>query len=191
MLSSLDTFIYDPEVLKHYIYRRIVTVTKHLDKKGCVALAWSGESMEQASSDAQMDAGRRHRDSVDDASRFIAHLNLNNPNPRSKRSLNLKLARKIPASNRSKKKLNSLHETLAPWSKVIRIPPNMPITKEPEKPTPLRFCAQRRLLPYNTNTVQKIVNMWKTSRINVWETKKIRRRFGNNISVVSSLNLNT
>ena len=144
--------------------------------------------MEQARSDAQMDAGRRHRDSVDDASRFIAHLNLNNPNPRSKRLLNLKLARKIPASKRSKKKLNSLHETLA-WPKVIRIPPNMPVTKEPEKPTPLRFCAQRRLLPYNTNTVQKIVNMWKTSRIR--ETKKIRRRFGNNISVVSSLKLNT
>ena len=67
---------------------------------------------------AHVDAGRRYNgDHNKSISRFIVHPKLNNPNPRTEQSLDLKLARKV--TKRSKRDLHGLWETLAPGSTVV------------------------------------------------------------------------
>ena len=82
---------------------------------------------------AQVDAGRRyngeHNKSV---SRFNMHPKLNNPIPRSEKSLDLKLAQKV--TKRSKRDLRGLWETLAPGSTVVRTSDTTTAIKEPAVP---------------------------------------------------------
>ena len=101
------------------------------------------------------------------------HPKLNNPIQRTERSLELKLARKV--SKRSKKDLQGLWETLLPGSTVVRTSPTTTVIKEPgvpevkvrnsniakfgtqaERTTELWQYAQRRPLPYNKTTEEKI-----------------------------------
>ena len=60
------------------------------------------------------------------------HPKLNNPIPRSERSLEVKLARKV--SKRSKSDLRGLWETLTPGSTVVRTSPTTTVIKEPGVP---------------------------------------------------------
>ena len=73
-----------------------VPVEDYLDDNGWVSGDRSGLLIEEAMHKAQVDAGRRyngeHNKSV---SRFIMQPKLNNPIPRSEKSLDLKLARKV------------------------------------------------------------------------------------------------
>ena len=123
---------------------------------------------------AQVDAGRSYNgDKSKSISRFIMHPKLNNPIPRSERSLEVKLARKV--SKRSKRDLRGLWETLAPGSTVVRTSPTTTVIKEPgvpearlrnndianfrtraERNTDLWQYAQRRPLPYDKTTEEKI-----------------------------------
>ena len=73
-----------------------VPMEDYLDINGWVTGGRSDILIEEAMQKAQVDAGRRyngeHNKSV---SRFIMHPKLNNPIPRSEKSLELKLARKV------------------------------------------------------------------------------------------------
>ena len=62
-------------------------------------------------------------------SRFILHPKLSYPIPRSDKSLELKLARKVP--KRSKRDLRGLRDTLAPGSTDVRISDTTTVIKEP------------------------------------------------------------
>ena len=106
------------------------------------------------------------------------HLKLNNPIPRSERSLEVKLARK--SSKRSQRDLHGLWETLAPGSTVVRTSPTTTVIKETgvpvvqvrdndiakfgtraERNTDLWQYAQRRPLPYDRTTEEEIAQYTK------------------------------
>ena len=140
--------------------------------------------IEEAMQKAQVDAGRSYNaDENKSISQFNMNPKLNNPIPRSERSLEVKLARKI--SKRSKRDLRGLWETLVPGSTVVRTSPTTTVTKEPgdpevrvrnndiakfgtcaERNTDLWQYAQRRPLPYDKTTVQKIAQHTKDLKKN-------------------------
>ena len=85
---------------------------------------------EEAVTKAQVDAGRRHnREQNKAVSRFMFHPKLSNSIPRIERSVELKLARTV--SERSKRDLRVLWDTLAPWSTVVSTSPTKTVIKEP------------------------------------------------------------
>ena len=143
------------------------------DDNGWVSGDRSDILIEEAIKKAQVDAGRRfngeHNKSV---SRFIIHPKLNNPIPRSEKSLDLKLARKV--TKRSERDLRGLWETLAPGSTVERTSDTTTVIKEPgvpevrvrnsdipkfgtraERHTDIWQYAQRRPLPYEKKRQRK------------------------------------
>ena len=105
----------------------------YLDENGWVTGDQSDLIIEEAMQKAQVDAGRRYNgDTNKSVSRFIMHPKLNNPIPRSEKSLEIKLARKV--SKRSKRHLRGLWETLAPGSTVVRTSDTTTVFKEPGVP---------------------------------------------------------
>ena len=138
-----------------------------------------------------MDAGRRyngeHNKSV---SRFIMHPKFNNPIPRSEKSLDLKLARKV--TKRSKRDLRGLRETLAPGSTVVRTSDTTTVFKETGVPevrvrnsdiakfgtragrnSDLWQYGQRRPLPYEKTTEENISQ----------KTKEIKKKYRGEINI--------
>ena len=106
------------------------------------------------------------------------HPELNNPIPRSEKSLNKKLARKV--TTRSKRDLRGLCETLPPGITVVRTSDTTTVIKEPgvpevrvrnsdiakfgtraERNTDLWQYAQRRPLPYEKTTRRKNFSTYK------------------------------
>ena len=86
--------------------------------------------IEEAMTKAQVDAGRRHnREQNQAVSRFMFHPKLFISIPRTERSVELKLARKV--SKRSKRDLRGVWDTLAPGSTVVRTSPTKTVMKEP------------------------------------------------------------
>ena len=82
---------------------------------------------------AQEDAGSRYNgDTNKSVSTFFMHPKLNNPIPRSQKSLEIKLARKV--SKRFKRDLRGLWETLAPGSTVVRTSDTTTVIREPGFP---------------------------------------------------------
>ena len=148
--------------------------------------------IEEAMQKAQVDAGRRcngeHNKSV---SRFIIHPKFNNPMPRSENELDLKLAQKV--TKRSKRDLIGLWETLAPGSTLERTLDTTTVIKEPGVPE-VRVCnsdiakfgaerhtdiwqyAQRRPLPYEKTTEEKIFQHMKDLKKKYRGEIKIRHR---------------
>ena len=161
-------------ILRHYLDADTVPVEDYLDDSGWVTGDRSDILIEEAMTKAQVDSGRRYNgDKNKSVSRFILHPKLTNPTPRRERSLELKLARKV--SKRSKMDLRGLWETLAPGSTVMRALPTTAAIKEPgvpafkvrnidiakfgtraERNTELWQYAQRRPLPYDKTTEEKI-----------------------------------
>ena len=161
-------------ILRHYLDTDTVPVEYYLDENGWVIGDRSDILIEEAMQKAQVDAGRRYNgDTNKSVSRFIMQPKLNNPNPRSEKSLEIKLARKV--SKRSKRDLRGLWETLAPDRTVVRTSDTTTVTKEPgvpevsvmnsdiaqfgtraERNTELWQYAQRRPLPYEKTTEEKI-----------------------------------
>ena len=84
----------------------------YLDENGWVTGDRSDILIEEAMQKAEVDAGRRYNGDTNKlVSRFIMHPKINNPIPRSEKSLEIKLARKT--SKRFKEDLRGLWETLA------------------------------------------------------------------------------
>ena len=79
---------------------------------------------------AQQDA-RRYCDSDNKESRFIIHPKLADPILRKEKSLNIKLAWKLPSKKRAKRHLAGLYEVLQPGSFLKKSSPTTTIINEP------------------------------------------------------------
>ena len=132
---------------------------------------------------AQVDAGRLYNGEHNKlVSRFIMHPKLNNPIQRSEKSLDVKLARKV--TERSKRDLRGLWETLAPGCTVVQTSDTTTVIKEPgvpevrvrnsdiakfgtraERNTDLWQYYQQRPFPYEKTTEEK-------NSQHTWELKK-------------------
>ena len=197
-------------ILHHYLDADTVTVEDYLDKNGWVTGDRSDILIEEAMQKVQVDAGRRYNgEKYKSISRFIMHPKLNNPIPRSEKSLEMKQARKV--SKRSKKDLRGLWETLAPGSPVVRTSPTTTVIKDPgvpevrvrnndiakfgtraERMLYLWKYAQRRPLPYEKTTEEKIAQHTKDLKKKYHGEIKIRHRPAQSdaASGVSSANSN-
>ena len=117
-------------ILHHYLDADTVPVEDYRDDNGWVTVDRSNILIEEAIQKAQVDAGRRyngeHNKSV---SRYIMHPKLSNPIPRSKKLLDMKLARKV--TKRLKRDLRGLWEMLAQGSTVVRTSDTTTVIKEP------------------------------------------------------------
>ena len=105
-------------ILDHYLDADTVPVEDYLDDNGWVTADRS-----------DILTGDRSDNLI---SRFIVHLKLNNTIPRTEWSLELKLFRKV--SERLRKDLRGIWETLAPGSTVVRTSPTITVVKEPGVP---------------------------------------------------------
>ena len=120
-------------ILHHYLDADTVPVENYFEKNRWVTGGRSDILIEEVMQKAHLDAGRRYNaDTNKSVSRFIMHPKLNNPFPRSGKSLEIKLARKV--SKRSKRDLRGLWETLAPGSTVVRTSDTTAVFKEPGVP---------------------------------------------------------
>ena len=166
----------------------------YLDDNGWVTGDRSDFLIEEAMTKTQVDAGGRYNgDKNKSVSRFILHPKLTNPTPRTERSIELKLARKV--SKRSKKDLRGPWETLASGSTVVRTLPTTTAIKTPgvlevkvrnsdiakfgrqaKRNTEFWQCAQRRLLPYEKTTEEKIAQLSKELKKKYLGDIKIRHR---------------
>ena len=178
-------------ILHHYIDADTVPVEENFDENGWVTGDRSDILIEEATQKAQVDARRRYNgDTNKSVSRFIMHPKLNNHIPRSEKLLEIKLARKV--SKRSKRDLRGLWETLAPGSTVVRTSDTTTVFKEPgvpeesvrnsdiatfgtrvERNTELWQYAQRRPLPYEKTTEEKIAQ----------HTKDLKKKYRGEIKI--------
>ena len=108
----------------------------------------------------QASLDQRYRDSDNKESRFITHPQLTNPIPRTERSLNVKLARKLPNKKRVKRQLAGLYEVLKPGSIVTKSSPTTTLINEPGRP-PVKV-RDSDLAKFGTEA-KKSTNLW-TSR---------------------------
>ena len=91
-----------------------IQVEDYLDNNASVTGERSDILVEEAMTKAQVDAGRRYNgDKSKSVSRFIFHLKLTNPIPKTEQSIELKLARKV--SNRSKRALRGALGDISSW----------------------------------------------------------------------------
>ena len=123
---------------------------------------------------AQQDTGRRYRDPDNKYSQFIIHPKILNSILRTKASLNIKLARKLPNKKRAKRQLAGLYEVLKSGSYVTKSSPTTTIINEPgwapvkvrdsdlakfgtkaERATNLWTYAKRTPAPYEQTTEKK------------------------------------
>ena len=179
-MPKSSTLSYE-NILHNYLDADAVPVEDYLDDNGCVTGDRSNILIKEVITKAQLDAGRRYNgDKNKSVSRFILHPKLTNPIPRTERSLELKLARKI--SKRSKKDLRGFWETLVPGCTVVRTSPTTTAIKEPgvpevkvrnsdiakfgtrtERDTELWQYAQRRTLPCDKTTEEKIAQIFENN----------------------------
>ena len=121
--------------LKSFLDAVTVPVEVYLDEDGWVTGARSDTLIDESMNKAQENAGRRYKsDKSKFASRFILHpkLKLTNPISRSETSPERKLARKV--TERSKRDLRGLWDTMPPVSTVVRTSPSTTVIKEPGVP---------------------------------------------------------
>ena len=131
--SPKSTNLSHENIFHHYLDADTVPVEDYLDDNGWVSGDRSDLLIETATQKAQVDAGRRYNGEHNKSgSRFIIHPKLNNPIPRSQKSLELKLARRV--TKRSKRDLRGLWETLAPGGTVVRTSETTTVIKEPGVP---------------------------------------------------------
>ena len=197
------------KIINHYLDADTVPVDNYLDDAGWVNPERSDLKIETAMNKAQQDAGFRYRDSDNKESRFIIHPKLTNPIPRTKKSLNVKIARKLPNKKRAKRQLAGLYEILKPGSFVTKSSPTTTIINEPwrspvkvrdsdlakfgtkaERSSNLWAYAQRRPAPYEQTTEIKIAKHSNDIKKQKRGETKIRHRHRDTTSVVSSVNSN-
>ena len=180
-----------------------------MDKAGWVNPERSGLDIEENMCRAQQGADRRYRNSDNKESRFIIHPKLTDPIPRTEKSLNVKLARKLPNKKRAKRQLAGLYEVLQAGSFVTKSSPTTTMINEPgrspvkvrdsdlakfgtktERSTNLWTYAQRRPAPYEQTTETKIAKHSNDLKKQKRGEIKIRHRHRDTTSVVSSVNSN-
>ena len=197
------------KIINHYLDADTVPVDDYLNEAGWTNPEKSDLDIEKYMNRAQQDAGLRYRDSDYKESRFIIHPKLTNPVSRTDKSLNVKLARKLPNKKRAKRQLAGLYEVHKPGYFVTKSSPTATIIIEPGRPpvkvrdsdlakfgtkaersTNLWAYAQRRLAPYEQTTETKIAKHSNDVKRQNRGEIKIRHRHRDNTSVVSSVNSN-
>ena len=197
------------KIINHYLDADTVPVDDYLDDAGWTNPERSDLDIEKSMNKAQQDAGLRYRDSDNKESRFIIHPKLTNPIPRTEKSLNVKLARKLPNKNRAKRQLAGLYEVLKPGSFVTKFSPTTTIINEPgrspvkvrdidlakfgtkaERSTNLWAYAQRCPAPNEQTTETKIAKHSNDVKRQKKGEIKIRHGHRDTTSVVSSVNSN-
>ena len=189
-ISKSSNLSYE-NILHHYLDADTVPVEDYLEENGWVNGDRSDILIEEAMQKAQVDAGRRYnREHNKSVSRFIKHPKLNNPIPRSKKFLEIKLARKV--SKRSKRDLCGCGKH---WPRVVRTSPTTTVIKEPgvpevrvrnndiakfgtrtERNTDVWKFAQRRPLLYEKTPEEKIAQHTKDLKKKYRAEIKIRHR---------------
>ena len=163
------------KIINHYLDADTVPADDFLYETGWLSLNRSDTEVEKNMCQASLDAGQRYRDSDNKESRFITHPQITDPIPRREKSLNVKLARKLPNKKRAKRQLAGLYEVLKPRSFVTKSSPTTTIINEPGRPpvkihdgdlakfgsraersTNLWTYALRRPAPYEQTTETKI-----------------------------------
>ena len=200
------------KIINHYLHADTVPVDDYLDDAGLTYPERSELDIEKSMNKAQQDAGLRYRDSDNKESRFIMfiiHPKLTNHIPRTEKTLNVKLARKLPNKKRAKRQLAGLYEVLKPGSFVTKSSPTTTIINEPgrspvkvrdsdlakfgtkaERSTNPWAYAQRRPAPYEQTTETKIAKHNNDVKRQKRGEIKIRHRHRDTTSVVSSVNSN-
>ena len=197
------------KIINHYLDADTVPVDDYLDDAGWTNPERSDLDIEKSMNKAQQDAGLRYRNSDNKESRFIIHPKITNPIPRTEKSLNVKLARKLPNKKRAKRQLAGLYEVLKPGSFFTKSFPTTTIINEPgrspvkvrdsdlakfgtkaERSTNLWAYAQRRPAPYEQTTETKIAKHSNDVKQQKRGEIKIRHRQRDTTSVVSSVNSN-
>ena len=195
--------------LQHYLDADTVPVEDYLDENGWVTGDHSDILIEETMQKAQVDAGRRyngeHNNSV---FRFIMHPKLNNPIPRSQKSLKSSWHAKCPKFQRGISVAGG--ETLAPGSMFVRTSPTTTVIKEPgvpevrvrnndiakfgtraERNTDFWQNAQRRPLPYGKTTEEKIAQHTKDLKKKYRGEIKIRHRPNQSVAASGVLSANS
>ena len=132
---------------------------------------------------AQQDTGLRYRDLDNKESRFIIHPKITNPIPRTEKSLNVKLARKLPNKKRAKRQLAGLYEVLKPGSFVTKSSPTTTIINEPGRsPVKVRDSG---LANFGTKAEGLLIS-GHTNKDVLHLMKKQRRQRSPNIVMMSS-----
>ena len=197
------------KIINHYLDADTVPVDNYLDDAGWTNPERSDLDIKKSMNRAQQDAGLRYRDLDNKELRFIILPKLTNPIPRTEKSLNVKLARKLPNKKRAERQLAGLYEVLKPGSSVTKSSPTTTIINEPgrspvkvrdsdlakfgtkaERPTNLWAYAQRRPAPYEQTTETKIAKHSNDVKRQKRGEIKIRHRHRDTTSVVSSVNSN-
>ena len=197
------------KIINHYLDADTVPVDNYLDDAGWTNTERSDLDIEKSMNKEQQDAGLRYRDSDNKESRFIIHPKITNPIARTEKSLNVKLARKLPNKKRAKRQLAGLYEVLKPGSFVTKSSPTTTIINEPgrspvkvrdsdlakfgtktERSTNLWAYAQRRPAPYEQTTETKNAKHSNDVKRQKRGEIKIRHRHRDTTSVVSSVNSN-
>ena len=197
------------KIFNHYLDADTVPVDDYLDDAGWTNPERSDLDIDKSMNRAQQDAGLRYRDSDNKESRSIIHPKLTNPIPRTEKSLNVKLARKLPNKKRAKRQLAGLYEVIKPGSFVTKSSPTTTIINEPgrspvkvrdsdlakfgtkaERSTNLWTYAQKRPAPYERKTETKIAKHSNDVKRQKRGEIKFRHRHQDTTSVVSSVNSN-
>ena len=116
--SSLN-LTYEKKNINHYLDADTVPADDFLDEAGWINPDRNDLEIERHMCRAQQGAGRHYRDS-DKESRFIIHQKITNAITRTKKFLNVKLARKLPNRKRAKRQLSGLYEVLKPGPFVLK-----------------------------------------------------------------------
>ena len=141
------------------------------------------------------EAMKRQQEDPNKESRLISHSDVGQSKPRTEASLEVKLAKKRPRTERSKKSLDGLYDVLAPGSSVIKTNEHTSVIKEPmfgtkaERDTELHIYANRRpKLPTGKTTEELINHHAKESRKKLEGEKRMKhRKVADDVSTVSSI----
>ena len=90
------------KIVNHYLDAETVSAENLLDENGWISANRSDIEIEHKICQASLDAVQRYRESDIKESRFITHPQITDPIPRTEQSLNVKLARRITAKEKSK-----------------------------------------------------------------------------------------
>ena len=197
------------KIINHYLDADTGPVDDYLDDAGWTKPEISDLDIEKSMIKAQQDAGLRYRDSDKKESRFIIHPKITNPIPRTEKSLNVKLAGKLPNKKRAKRQFAGIYEVLKPGSFVTKSSPTTTKINEPgrfsvkvrdsdlakfgtkaERSTNLWAYVQRRPAHYEQTTETKIAKHSNDVKRQKRGEIKIRHRHRDTTSVVSSVNSN-
>ena len=121
--------------MKHYLDEDTIPGRSHLTEEQWADTALCSDTeIEKVILEANSQFQKEQQKTEDGESRLMWSQGLARPIPRSERSVQVKIARKIHASQRQKSYLDGLCEVVSPGSTVGKISPTTSIIKKPNRP---------------------------------------------------------